>query len=107
MRTRLTIALAAMMLAGCTGPDAEAAPTAPLSPPSVAASPSPSPQSAREEFRAALKRLGTSTYRFTMTGDYWDKQKIKLSGAVDPRARKQTRTTVITGGPDAKTVRRS
>jgi hypothetical protein len=53
--------------------------------------------------KAALRRLTTTTYSYTVDGDYWDGQKYHASGSHDPRARKDSRTYEISGGKNART----
>jgi hypothetical protein len=99
------VALAAALLAGCSGSGGQvAAPAAASAVPAVP-SPSPTPQFPRDELQAALAVFRTSTYTYTVTGDFRPKEKIRATGAHDPHTRAATWTAKITGGPDAGTVR--
>jgi hypothetical protein len=53
--------------------------------------------------KAALHRLTTSTYSYTVIGDYWYGQKYRASGTHDSKNRKDSRTYVISGGRNATT----
>ncbi|GIF26632.1 hypothetical protein BJ973_001077 [Actinoplanes tereljensis] len=97
------VALVATLLAGCAGSGSQAAPPASVTGTPAAPSPSPAPQSARDELQAALALFRTSTYRYAVTGDYLPKEKIRASGAHDPHARAATWTDKITGGSEAGT----
>jgi hypothetical protein len=109
MKPRLTalpvVTLAAALLAGCAGSGSQAAPPAAASTVPAVPSPSTTPQFPRDELQAALAVFRTSTYTYTVTGDYRPKEKIRATGAHDPHARAATWTAKITGGPDAGTVR--
>ncbi|GAA0443777.1 hypothetical protein Aca07nite_52640 [Actinoplanes capillaceus] len=92
-----TVALAA----GCTTPAVERA-SAPASTPgtestSAAAAPSPTGAPARDQLLAALEKSRQSTYRFSVTGDVPDKQKVAGSGAFDPKAKRLSVKYKITG----------
>ncbi|MEU4238374.1 hypothetical protein [Actinoplanes sp. NPDC026619] len=102
----LAVALAGALLAGCAGSGGEAAPTAvAATTPSATPGPSPSEQSARDELQAALALLTTTTYKYTVTGDYQPKEKIRATGSRDPKARKATWTVKVTSGGDAWSTR--
>ncbi|XVU22352.1 hypothetical protein ACQPZJ_34480 [Actinoplanes sp. CA-054009] len=101
-----SLLLATVLLAGCTAAEAPAAAPSPSPSPSPsAAAPSPTQLPPKEAVKAALGRLSTSTYTYTVTGDYWTGQKYHASGTHDPRARKESRTFTISGGDDAKTIK--
>ncbi len=51
--------------------------------------------------KAGLQRLAGSTYSYTVTGDYWRGQKYSASGSHDAKARKDSRSYKISGGPEA------
>ncbi|SNY57569.1 hypothetical protein [Paractinoplanes atraurantiacus] len=111
MRTRRTVllvaALTGTLLAGCSKPAPKTqAPVAPSpSASAITASGLPTLPEARQDLTAAMNRLGTTTYKFAVAGDYWDKQKFRASGVHDPKAHRLSRTTVISGGPDAETAK--
>ncbi|MCO8271616.1 hypothetical protein M1L60_13550 [Actinoplanes sp. TRM 88003] len=92
-------ALTALLLGGCDGPDATAA--APASSPATAA-PSPTELPPADAVKIALRRLSTTTYSYSVKGDYWDGQKYTAFGSHDPKARKNSRGYVISGGKNAR-----
>ncbi|WP_203763002.1 hypothetical protein [Paractinoplanes deccanensis] len=91
-----------LLLTGCGGQEVPAA--APASSPAVAA-PSPTELPPTDAVKAALQRLTTSTYSYTVTGDYWYGQKYHASGTHDSPAGKDSRTVVISGGEEAGTCK--
>ncbi|MFF5076209.1 hypothetical protein ACFY36_04100 [Actinoplanes sp. NPDC000266] len=97
----LAAALAAATIAGCSGPEATAAP-APASSPAAAA-PSPTELPPADAVKTGLQRLAASAHTYTVAGTYWDKQKYRASGTYDPKAHKDSRTSVISGGDKPKT----
>ena len=95
----LLAALATALIAGCAGPGATAA--APASS-SAAAEPAPTELPPADAVKAALQRLTTTTYSYTVDGDYWDGHKYRASGRHDSEAR-DSRTYAISGGRSART----
>jgi hypothetical protein len=106
MRTSLlAVALTGTLLAGCAGNEPAPAAGAGSTPVSASPSATPSEQSARDELQAALAVFRTTTYKYTLTGEYWPKEKILASGSRDPTARRAAWTVKITGGEDAESTR--
>ncbi|SNY51586.1 hypothetical protein [Paractinoplanes atraurantiacus] len=66
--------------------------------------PSASGPDAKEEFRAALRRLQSAPYKFSVTGDVSASLRLTASGAHDPKARKLTRTVSLSGGRPGQSI---
>ncbi|WP_200210672.1 permease-like cell division protein FtsX [Micromonospora coerulea] len=63
-----------------------------------AATPSPTATLAREELAEALQRSQRVAHRYTVRGDLPEGQRVKGSGAFDPKARRFQATIAVTGG---------
>ncbi|SDS19512.1 hypothetical protein [Actinoplanes derwentensis] len=69
------------------------------SPAAVAsAAPSPSGPDAKQQFVAALEKTRATGYRFAVSGDAVDSQKVTGSGSYDPKAKKISVTQKLSGG---------
>ena len=105
MKTRalLAIVLAGGLLGGCaTSPDTAFAPAGAAAAPATADGPgdaaAPPAEKPDAVLKAALVKTHRATYKFTVSGDVPDKQRVKGSGSFDPKARKLSTTTRISGG---------
>lgn len=66
--------------------------------PASAAAPSPTPDTARAELVEALQRSQSVAHRYAVRGSLPEGQKVKGSGAFDPKARRFQSTIAVTGG---------
>ncbi|MEV0897506.1 hypothetical protein [Actinoplanes sp. NPDC049802] len=106
----LVLVLATVTLAaGCTTPAVKRA-SAPASTPGTestsAASPGPSEFPPRDQLLTALEKSRNAAYRFSVSGDVPDKQKVTGSGAFDPKAKRLSVKYKITGGKETEQTQR-
>jgi hypothetical protein len=107
LRLLLTSTLVLLTAAGCTTPTAPPLSGTRLRASSApAASPSPSGPDAKQELVAALRRTHAAAYKFAVRADLPDKQRVQGGGAFDPKQRRFTATTNVTGGKDAQSGQR-
>lgn len=95
----------ALMAGGCTTPLLPPLPAPGAESPAPAATTSSSPSAAaptepdvKPVFVAALEKTRTTGYKFSVSGDGVDNQKITGSGSFDPKAKKITVTQKLSGG---------
>lgn len=103
-RTLLPLALGGVLLLGSGCEERADRPVArPAAAPSASATtPSPTARDAKAELVAALQRSQRVPHRYAVQGDLPEGQRVKASGAFDPKARRFAATAEVTGGGKAR-----
>lgn len=100
-RGTAVIAIGLLFLAGgCISTDYPSEPDVSASTPS----PTPTVDQARDGMLTALRRTEAATYRFKVSGQLPEGQKIESTGTFDPKARAYAATTKIIGGKNPTAV---
>ncbi|XVV11253.1 hypothetical protein ACQP2X_41455 [Actinoplanes sp. CA-131856] len=100
----LALALAGPVLAGCA-PSVQIAHGRSSGAPASAPAPAPV-DTAKPDLIAALQKTHKATYKFAVNAAAPEKQRIQGGGSFDPKARKLSTTTKVTGGEDPQSRQR-
>src|SRR6185312_9295518 len=102
----IVLAVAGSLLAGCA-PSVQIAHGRTGDASSPSSSPSPGPaDTAKPDLITALRKTHKAPYKFAVDAAAPEKQRIKGSGTYDPRTKRLSTTTKVTGGKDPQSRQR-
>jgi hypothetical protein len=105
-RLLLASAFALLAAAGCSTPSTPVAKKAARVSAGLGASPAPSGPDAKQQLLAALRRSQQASHKFAVRADLPDKQKVKATGAFDPKKRRFSVTMKESGGKNPQAAQR-